>query len=54
MMWTRVKPAGAGSLGVDGAAESGFGVSALGDVAEVVGVVEVVALVAADALSGAS
>jgi hypothetical protein len=49
-MWTRVKPAGAGSLEAVGA-ESGFAVSALEDVLEVVEVVEVVAT---EALAGVS
>ena len=39
-MWTRVKPGGPGSLEMLAAAEPGFGVSAFGEVVEVVEVVE--------------
>jgi hypothetical protein len=48
MMWTRVKPEGAGSLGLAGAGESGFGVSALAAVVDVVTVVAVVEPVSVD------
>jgi hypothetical protein len=43
MIWTRVTPAGGDSLGVEGAAESGFEVLALGGVVEIVAVAAVVA-----------